>query len=886
MADLGIQIETARREGHSDSDILDYLGGKQGLTDKIGEARKSGYGDAEILAHLSRARPAETPGIVQRVGSQLAAGPIGAGLIGAGRILAPETTDAIETGINNTMNWLGTQATKTATGALTTGRTAADLLDQGKNWAGDKIGGPVGDAIKSSPTPFLPPGLGEVRQMAPGVYDFVNPTAQDLDKAIFKVAPEVDDPGGVLGRSAPFVNAGVRGAMGAVALPGGGMRAAFPGFTGGLFSEVGGEAAKGTEYEVPARLVGAGLGAGLGGLGQMTAETLGRIGAAALRPATRSGRETIIGQTLREMSLDPAAAVAGIEAPGMTIPGVATTAAKVSGDPGLLALESAVFGGAGKGGLLQSIMERNNAARTQYLNDLSPGALKDFVGRVGATDADLGRKVQAAIDALPPTASTAQVGDTIRGVLQGNLDKLTKYRSDVADPLYTASRDAGSRIDARGVLGLIDDKLTDAAGNVRMELQRVRRDMIDAKGDPRATVAALQKSRFALDDRISAARKAGASNLERELMEVRGTLDNALASEPLYGVANDAYRTLSEPITRGFGDELAPRVAGTLEREGFTGRYTMPLDVVPQQFFGPGAKGAATMKEWLRANGNNPEGLEAMRQHIATQAREALGDSTNVTKLSNFLMKNKPALDAFDPALYDQLRTAAARGGEREAFGSSAAGTFLKDNPADAIRKTLSAADSERRVADMVRAAGDDAGALEGLRRGVLDDFRNAAKSSVREDAAGTPQLMANPAATWLDANRTAAAKVLTKDQMAALDLIVSSMKTDARTATGSVGSNTYQKMATGSVLARLLPRGTDASPLGKPVNWAVTKLYDNLDQVMLDRLMEVLADPPTAAMLMKRASPGNVKLAESYLKRLPVAGAASLLRGSDRGPE
>jgi hypothetical protein len=105
-------------------------------------------------------------------------------------------------------------------------------------------------------------------------------------------------------------------------------------------------------------------------------------------------------------------------------------------------------------------------------------------------------------------------------------------------------------------------------------------------------------------------------------------------------------------------------------------------------------------------------------------------------------------------------------------------------------------------------------------------------------------------------------------------------MRGDARTATGTVGSNTYQKMATGSVLAGLLRRGADTSPLSQPIGWAVNRFYSNLDQVMVDRLMEVMADPKVAAALMKKASPGNAKLAEHYLKGLPIAGGLPMLQG------
>jgi len=52
---MGFDIEGARKEGYSDSEIADYLASQKKFD--VAGARKEGYSDAEIISHLSEAKP-------------------------------------------------------------------------------------------------------------------------------------------------------------------------------------------------------------------------------------------------------------------------------------------------------------------------------------------------------------------------------------------------------------------------------------------------------------------------------------------------------------------------------------------------------------------------------------------------------------------------------------------------------------------------------------------------------------------------------------------------------------------------------------------------------------------------------------------------------------
>lgn len=187
-------------------------------------------------------------------------------LTGIQSALSPSTgRRAMET-VNTGVNWLGTQLTKGATGVLGAPDMLGNLGQRGAQYLGDAAGAPemgrnVGAAFKNMVT-----------------FGGVTPSTEGLNRTVFKSmgVPEVnaaDNPNLMLknpmglGRdinAGAILDAGVQAIPGMMMLPGaaqvaGGARAAsvaVPAVSGGMTSELAGQYAKDTPYEIPARLAG------------------------------------------------------------------------------------------------------------------------------------------------------------------------------------------------------------------------------------------------------------------------------------------------------------------------------------------------------------------------------------------------------------------------------------------------------------------------------------------------------------------------------------------------------------------------------------------------------------------------------------------------------
>ncbi len=160
--------------------------------------------------------------------------------------------------VNTGVNWAGTQLTKGVTGVLGAPAAAGEMIRQGSEWAGNKLGVPefgknFGAGMKNSLTMY---GLA--------------PTTEGLNKTIFGTlgVPEVnagDNPALTLNKPLGIdgsVNLGkiadsaVQAVPGAMALGGG----VLPSMVGGATSEGAGQATAGTPWELPARLAAGFLG--------------------------------------------------------------------------------------------------------------------------------------------------------------------------------------------------------------------------------------------------------------------------------------------------------------------------------------------------------------------------------------------------------------------------------------------------------------------------------------------------------------------------------------------------------------------------------------------------------------------------------------------------
>jgi hypothetical protein len=170
-----------------------------------------------------------------------------------------------------------------------------------------------------------------------------------------------------------------------------------------------------------------------------------------------------------------------------------------------------------------------------------------------------------------------------------------------------------------------------------------------------------------------------------------------------------------------------------------------------------------------------------------------------------------------------------------------------------------------------------------------LDDFKNTAGNIVQKNAgAGEPMLGAYPAAKWMDKHRGAARNVLTDDQIKALDDITKHLGDQAQAIPGRTGSPTFDRLASESILKAVIGRKEVPAWL-HPIQKAVTlngviDIYGGANKQMLEQMLKVIEDPALTAALMKKATPGNVKMMEPLLKSIGQGTALPAATAGERG--
>jgi hypothetical protein len=424
-------------------------------------------------------------------------------------------------------------------------------------------------------------------------------------------------------------------------------------------------------------------------------------------------------------------------------------------------------------------------------------------------------------------------------------------------PLYAEARAFPDDLRIGPVFQKVDDAIANSKGDIKAALEKARGYLFDNKGQPDWSASGMMNARDAVGDLIGKAQPG--SNEARLLVGIKNEIDNSLASVPAEQQARQTFATMSRPLDPFSADQGAKNVANVLETAPYTNAPLVAAEKVPAMFFRPGDAGAASMNEFMTANAGNPTALDAMKNFIAGKARES-GD------VKAFLLKNQQAIEALDPTLARQLESAAATSTISEGFRASPAGKFIGGDLDAAVRSTLGAPDSAKRLQALRMSVGGDPEAVQGMQKAILDDFRRTAGTTVAEDATGLPMMTANGANKWLDANRASLAGILSPDQVAGLEAIARSLKDQAQTATKVAGSDTGRNLATMNILEAALWKGAGEASWLAPIRKTLGLVYGGANEQTMDRLIEVMRDPQVAAALMKKASAGNVKMIEPLL--------------------
>ena len=184
-------------------------------------------------------------------------------------------------------------------------------------------------------------------------------------------------------------------------------------------------------------------------------------------------------------------------------------------------------------------------------------------------------------------------------------------------------------------------------------------------------------------------------------------------------------------------------------------------------------------------------------------------------------------------------------------------------------------------VQNILMASGGDSSVKRSLASAYLDDFKNTVGNSVQTDQTGGPMLGAYPAAKWMEKHGGAARNVLSDDQIRALDDITKHLGDQAQSVPGRSGSPTFDRLASESIVGAIINPKYGNAPGLHIIRKMLGTVYGGADEAIRDRLYEVIADPAAAKVLMKKATPGNVKMAEPVLSTIAWGAAVPAARES-----
>ena len=266
----------------------------------------------------------------------------------------------------------------------------------------------------------------------------------------------------------------------------------------------------------------AGTGAVIGGILPPAAAAVGKVAntaGALFRPFTAGGQDRIVGNVMRELATDPAAARAALQSSAPVVPGSAPTAVTASGDAGLAAL-------------------------SRTMQNSSP----DYAASLAARQTAQNQARTAALEGI--------AGNT------GKLDLAKQARNAATGPMREEALSAAGRVPAQGILQRIDDLIADPnnAGQLSQQaLSQFRSRIANFSKDGAIDARALYAIRKDINDVLGGKLQGEAGNLRyasSQLSGVKGFIDDAIDQASRSMPANAIG-----PTTRG-----APNWKGYLQK--------------------------------------------------------------------------------------------------------------------------------------------------------------------------------------------------------------------------------------------------------------------------------------------------------------------------------
>lgn len=372
-----------------------------------------------------------------------------------------------------------------------------------------------------------------------------------------------------------------------------------------------------------------------------------------------------------------------------------------------------------------------------------------------------------------------------------------------------------------------------------------------------------------------------------------GALDDAFAGLP---TAKDAGSLIQTTLADRFKAAVDARKAAADPYYTAARASSTPVDptdawMIARQVANEGkGKPQQTMQKvagYFESGADTPKKLMATRDAVTTLLDNPKLDNYRKSLLQSIKGKIDDALSVV-PEEQQARATFQQYSKPLEPFGAdTAAGAIVKKDrfgnlvtPAEKATGDLSG----RAVQNIMMASGGDPTVKRALQSAFFDDFKKSALSSVQEDAAGNRMLLASGASKWLEKNKGAAANVLTADQVKALDDVARNLRDQAQAVPGRTGSPTFDRLASESILGAIVSKRFGDAPILHPVRRALGLVYGGADEAVMNVIFDAIADPKVASALMKKATPGNVKMVEPLLVSAGRGSALPAITSVERG--
>ncbi|MEN3208649.1 hypothetical protein PUR23_01205 [Methylorubrum populi] len=211
-------------------------------------------------------------------------------------------------------------------------------------------------------------------------------------------------------------------------------------------------------------------------------------------------------------------------------------------------------------------------------------------------------------ESLHPEVRSRTVGALMRGEHVDPLDAYERTVAGMREPPAPYSRSTTvteeisaprfGQVNPQAALDALDRQARTAKGDVRAELEQVRRDFLEYGTDPLSgvretdlSIEGLLHARERLDQRLTRAREDGDATKVRDLQSVRAALDEQLKAAPEVATADANFAANSRPLEPFAGNAPLGRVT---QRDPLTRRMATPSEQVPSHL-----EGASAAREFL-----------------------------------------------------------------------------------------------------------------------------------------------------------------------------------------------------------------------------------------------------------------------------------------------